>query len=222
VNSGAPASALEPAGPTGRKRLRVKWIPGWEPPKGVEPQGAQTHSRSSDEAISRAALAPHGPACPLTCPHESVLAVTVIDITLLLWKEKGGSCGEAGCQAGAGAPMLPPAKGGAEQQEAGEGGWREHTHPPPALLPNPGQGTRKGCTTLSLAGETSVQKPAPQHLSHEPFWGMRGEVSKPHKLGSKPGGTCCLPRTSRDATRIGPAAPRARGTRKTAPWPLTV
>jgi len=130
VNSGAPASALEPAGPTGRKRLRVKWIPGWEPPKGVEPQGAQTHSRSSDEAISRAALAPHGPACPLTCPHESVLAVTVIDITLLLWKEKGGSCGEAGCQAGAGAPMLPPAKGGAEQQEAGEGGWREHTHPP--------------------------------------------------------------------------------------------
>lgn len=42
---------------------------------------------------------PHGPARPLTCPHESILAVAVIDIALLLWKEKRGSSGEAACQA---------------------------------------------------------------------------------------------------------------------------
>lgn len=57
---------------------------------------ALTHTGSPDKDVSRAALTP---TAPLTCSHEPVLAIAIIDITLLLCKKKGG-CGEAGCQGG--------------------------------------------------------------------------------------------------------------------------
>lgn len=64
----------------------------WEPPEGWGGLGG-ADLQPSDGAIFRAALKPHGPSRPLTCPHESILAVTVIDITFLLWKKRGGLWG---------------------------------------------------------------------------------------------------------------------------------
>lgn len=82
---------------------------------------ALTHTGSSDRDVPRAA---QSPTALLTCSHESILAIAVIDIALLLWKKKGG-CEEAGCQAGAGELTLLPTKGGAEQQGERGGGWRK-------------------------------------------------------------------------------------------------
>lgn len=71
---------------------------------------ALTHIGSPDRDVPRAALTP---TAPLTCSHESILAIAVVDITLLLWKKKGG-CGEAVCQVETGVLTLLPTKGGAE------------------------------------------------------------------------------------------------------------
>lgn len=48
------------------------------------------------KAVPRAALTPHPIAlvCPLTCPHEALFAIAVVDIALLLWKKKRGCQGQ--------------------------------------------------------------------------------------------------------------------------------
>lgn len=92
----------------------------------ISPEGwgalvALTHTGSSDKDISRAALIPRA---LLTCSHESILAIAVIDIALLLWKKKRG-CKKSGCQVGTGALTLLPTKGSAEQQGARGSSWHK-------------------------------------------------------------------------------------------------
>lgn len=92
---------------------------------------ALTHTRTSDKDVSRAALSPMA---LLTCSHESILAIAIVDITLLLWKKKEG-CREAGCQVGTEALTLLPTKGGAEQQAARGSSW--HKPLPLSTAPKP-------------------------------------------------------------------------------------
>lgn len=56
-----------------------------------------------------------------------------------------------------------------------------------------------------------IPEASTQHLAQEPFWRMCGEVTKPHKPGSKAEGTHCLLGTTRDAIWVSPVAghPRA-------------
>lgn len=55
---GSPSTGPRASWSCWRRKLRVKWSPGGNPQRSAKPQGVQTHTTSSDGAISSTALIP--------------------------------------------------------------------------------------------------------------------------------------------------------------------
>lgn len=151
---------------------------------------------------------------PLTCPHEALFAIAVIDIALLLWKKKRGRLGGSwepglGPKAAARARSgdVPTAKVGAEQWGARQGGW----HKPP-LLPLSHQHRsrlrqpQRGDLPLGTIAHESLfvrRQPSPT--------GCRRDLLPPGDGGSHAAQGCQPGEPSRTHGVSGLGAPRAGG-----------